>query len=391
MNPFQSNIRKLYIFNFLEGLYFVAGVMIPFFLDWGKISFTQIMILQSLFVFFAFALEVPTGAIADYFGRKTSLILADLAAILAAGVYSSYPNFYIFIAGEFLFALAFSLTSGAAEALVYDSLKELGQEKQSKKIFARVRSCQLAAIMIGAPLGSIIGAYIGLQYAMMLMAVPFSLAFLLAFTLKEPKPEKITRTSYLQTIRSGVSYFRGHRALKALAFDRISIAVLVFMLIWTYQPKLMQLSVPILYFGFIHTAFTGNEILFTNKFELLERLFGGKKGYLFSSAVISGAAFILLGLTSHVAIAISLFVLIAGFGLSREVLFISYMNKHIESKNRATVLSTVSMIERLSMGLLYLAVGPLVRWSLTYALIAIGSLIIIFAIISRVEEAHLID
>ena len=75
----------------------MGGVLVPFFLEWGKISFTQIMILQSFFVFSKFILEIPTGAIADYFGRKTSIIFSALVMSIAVFVYSSYPNFYIFL------------------------------------------------------------------------------------------------------------------------------------------------------------------------------------------------------------------------------------------------------------------------------------------------------
>ena len=86
----------MYVFKFLVSLHFIGGVIVPFFLDWGQISFTQIMILQSFFVFSLFILEIPTGAIADYFGRKTSLMFAAIATTSAALVYSSYPSFYIF-------------------------------------------------------------------------------------------------------------------------------------------------------------------------------------------------------------------------------------------------------------------------------------------------------
>ena len=86
-----------------------------------------------------------------------------------------------------------------------------------------------------------------------------------------------------------------------------------------------------------------------------------------------------------------LLLVIAGFGLSRGVLLENYMNKHIESSLRATVLSTVTMIQTLVMGLMYLVVGILVEWSLRGALISIGAAVIVCALLARTKEEHLID
>ena len=103
---FRSNLWKIYLFEFLTQFNLVSGVLVPFFTDWGNITFTQVMILQSWFMFWIFILEIPTGAFADYIGRKQSLALATLFNIVAVFIYGSIPNFYIFLLGEFLWAIS---------------------------------------------------------------------------------------------------------------------------------------------------------------------------------------------------------------------------------------------------------------------------------------------
>jgi hypothetical protein len=49
------------------------------------------------------------------------------------------------------------------------------------------------------------------------------------------------------------------------------------------------------------------------------------------------------------------------------------------------------MIETLVMGLMYLALGILVEWSLRGALISIGAAVIVCALLARTKEEHLID
>jgi uncharacterized membrane protein len=109
------------------------------------------------------------------------------------------------------------------------------------------------------------------------------------------------------------------------------------------------------------------------------------------SALIAGGAFVLLGINPYPLVAVFLLLVIAGFGLSRAVLLQNYMNKHIESSLRATVISTVSMIYTLVLGLLFLLAGLLVEWSLNGTLIIIGTAIILCALLSRTQEEYLLD
>jgi MFS family permease len=373
---------------------FISGVLVPFYLDWGKVSYTQVMILQSFYVIVVLLLEIPTGAIADYFGRKTSLVLAAISSSIATLVYSSVPNFYVFIVGEFFWALGFSLWSGCDEAMLYDSLKEINLEAKSKTIIGRLRSFEMTAIMIAAPIGSLIAAKIGIRYAMMFVFFPFFSAFLVALTFKEPgikSEEEEEKKKYVEILKSGIKYFKEHEILKILAFERISINVLVFFIIWMYQPLLKKIGVPIIYFGLVHAIMSGIQIPIMNSFDELEKIFGSKRRFLLFSALLPGICFILLGINTNIALAIILICLIAGFGLSRMVLFQSYMNKYIESHNRATVISTISMLSSLVSAIMYPTVGLMVEWSLNYSFIIVGALIIICALFSKVEEEHLID
>jgi len=388
----HSNIPKIYAYKFLVSLHFFGGVLVPFFTDWGGIRYFQVMILQSFFVLSVFLFEVPTGAVADYVGRKVSLILAALLNTIAVWVYASRPDFAVFLCGEFLWALGFALMSGADEALVYDSLKQLNEESRSKVVFGRFRSFELSALMVAAPIGSAIAAYIGLRYTMLFMSAPLFLAVLLALTFEEPATvEKKETQRYLATLMAGVRYCRQHRILRILAFDGISVGSLAFLIIWIYQPLLKELQVPLVYFGLVHAGLAGVQIPFMNQFPRLERAFGSKKGYLLWSALIAGGAFVLLGINPYSLVAVFLLLVIAGFGLSRAVLFQNYMNKHIESSFRATVISTVSMIRTLAMGLLYPLAGLLVEWSLTGTLIIIGAAIILCALLSKTQEEYLLD
>ncbi|MFA6654199.1 MAG: MFS transporter, partial [Candidatus Delongbacteria bacterium] len=73
LNKFESNIPKAYTYDFLKNFMLFSGVLVPFFTQWGGIKFSQIMILQAVFTLGMFLFEIPTGVVADRYGRKTSL------------------------------------------------------------------------------------------------------------------------------------------------------------------------------------------------------------------------------------------------------------------------------------------------------------------------------
>ena len=144
------------------------------------------MSLQSFFTLMILVLEIPCGAIADYISRKVSLILGALSTALAALVYGSFSNIFVFMIGETLFALGNSLISGTGQAFLYDTLKKMGRSDQISKYVARNRSFGLFGITLSAPLGSLIGSILSLNLVMTLMFIPFSIAVIISFSFKEP-------------------------------------------------------------------------------------------------------------------------------------------------------------------------------------------------------------
>jgi len=66
-----------------------------------------------------------------------------------------------------------------------------------------------------------------------------------------------------------------------------------------------------------------------------------------------------------------------------------FINRHIESENRATVISSVSLLERSVTFLLYPLVGLLTDASVDYALWLLGGMCLVFAAATRPGSRHL--
>lgn len=153
----KSTIRTYLVLNlmFNAGVSFIGAVYVVFLTSKGLTIFEAQAV--NAFCFAALTLfEVPTGIFADMFGRKKSFIAACL--LLAAGmfVYSVSGSFSGFVFAEIISALGMTFASGSFQAWFVDTMRHHGHEGSMGKIFA-LRSQLSAAAVIAA---SLIGAFL---------------------------------------------------------------------------------------------------------------------------------------------------------------------------------------------------------------------------------------
>ena len=132
----KNNIIKLYL---LRGfLWFMVSMpIIVLFFQENGLTLMEVMILQSVYSFTIAITEIPSGYIADYFGRKNSLILGTILTFCGYLIFSNFSSFEIFVCAQIIIALGGSLMSGADSALMYDTLLEIEDEKQYTKVEGR--------------------------------------------------------------------------------------------------------------------------------------------------------------------------------------------------------------------------------------------------------------
>lgn len=382
----------MYVFEFCTSMHFVGGVLVPFFTDWGGLTLTQVMIVQSWFMLWIFLLEVPTSTIADKYGRKISVTLGAMFMLAAVVVYTSYPHIAVFLAGEFLWALSGALISGAQTALVYDMLKAAGRETDSKKVFGKIGISFRLAILIAAPIGSVIAMSVGLRETMLFMAFPVACSIVAILLIKEPPDgRKQARKNYRVILLQGIKNFTRSKSLKRLAFNMVSVALVSYGVIWLYQVKLASIGVPIQYFGIVHALIVSSEALVIAAFGRLEKLLRSKRRLLVLSTAVLGGGFLVLAFVNEI-VPVTIAILVAGgFGLSRFTLFDSYFNKHIPSEERATTLSTVSMFRTFGQAAFNPLLGIMMDGSQPCTFVILGTAALILAAFPVVKDDDLID
>ena len=174
MNCFVTTISTRYaaFFQFsrtpLSTITLIWGVNTLFLLNAGLDIF-QVFIANATFTAGSVVFELPTGVVADAWGRRISFLLSViilLATTLAyLAVAASGAGLLAFCAVSVLMGLGFTFYSGAVEAWVVDALIATGFEGQLDHVFARGSMVTGMAMLVGTVGGGLLGTIdLGLPY-----------------------------------------------------------------------------------------------------------------------------------------------------------------------------------------------------------------------------------
>jgi MFS family permease len=108
------------------------------------LSGAQISALFAIWSAVSIVAEVPSGALADRFGRRHALVAAGVLQAAGYVAWTLLPTFAGFALGFVLWGLGGALVSGAQEALLYDGLAAVGAES----CYARVNGWVHATVLL---------------------------------------------------------------------------------------------------------------------------------------------------------------------------------------------------------------------------------------------------
>lgn len=128
--------------------FFIAPVY-PLFLLSRGLDLFQVNVVLAVYLVTVFTFEVPTGAVADRFGRKVSFLLACAIRMVAYGLYAFAEDFGDCLLAEFIDAVGTTLASGALEAWVVDGVRAEGDRRPTDALFARAQVIGRAAMIGG--------------------------------------------------------------------------------------------------------------------------------------------------------------------------------------------------------------------------------------------------
>jgi MFS family permease len=317
--------------------------------DFGEFEYLTLHAIYSGVIAF---LEVPSGYVADVWGRKKALIIGTLFGVFGFSVYSFTGGLLFFLTAEILLGIGQSLISGADSALLYDTLLEKKKENKYIKFEGAITALGnfsevAAALFVSVIVFSTYRTYFQLQSLLALMG------FVAALFLIEPKIHDKKLGGKFKDILDIVRYsFIEHKKLRNLLIYSSVIGFASLSMAWLAQPLLKEIGLKDSNFGFGWAALNLLVGAGSMSAMYISKRFSYAAGLLFIGLPLALTYFIVAG-TMSIYSFIPLAVFFYVRGTAHPVLK-KYINELTTSEKRATVLSLRSLIIRV----FFLLMGP---------------------------------
>ena len=133
----KRNVGLDYVHTFLSNMNMQSSIWVLY-LAYCGMHLAQIGLLEGIYHATSIVCEIPSGAAADLLGRKRCMILSNICIAVSCVIMLFSKSFGCFAVSFVVQALGNNLNSGSEEALVYDSMKCLGQEEHYMGVYGRL-------------------------------------------------------------------------------------------------------------------------------------------------------------------------------------------------------------------------------------------------------------
>ena len=252
----KHNILKMYFLKGVNCFMIVMPIIVIFFQE-NDLTITEIMILQAVYSLTIAMLEIPSGFLADSFGRRNSIFISTVFSFIGYIILSTYVGFNQYLIAEILLGIGASLISGADSALIYDTLLDLNDKNSYTKIegknYAIGNFSEAIAGLLGGYL-AIASISLGLYLPMYIQTFVVMLSIPIAYSLVEPKRTFKIGKSLKSIIIIVQDTLITNKKLKWYIIYSSAIGLTTLSIAWFVQPFLSTIEMPLIYFGIIWAA-----------------------------------------------------------------------------------------------------------------------------------------
>jgi MFS family permease len=333
----------------------IWGINTLFLLDAG-LSIGQAFAANAFFTAGMVLFEIPTGVVADTIGRRTSYLLGTItlfgSTLLYLLLWRIHAPFAAWAVASALLGLGFTFFSGATEAWLVDGLHATGYRGSLDDAFAKGQVANGIAMMVGSIGGGFLAqvSNLGTPYVAraLLLAVTFVVAWRamrdIGFT---PKPRVSVRAEMGGILRASLRHGLGNPPVRWLMLAGPFTAGASVYGFYAAQPYLLQLyghAGSYWIAGLSAGIVAGAQIAGGASASYVARLVKDRVLILVIAIAGSGVVIALIGLVTSFAAALVLLMVWATMFAAMSPVRQAFLNNHIPSAQRATVLSSDNLL-----------------------------------------------
>jgi MFS family permease len=357
VNAASRKVRNVYlVLNLFIWLptALIIGINTLFLLD-GGLSNVEAFAANAFYTIGLAVFELPTGMVADTWGRRTSFLLGAgtqlVGNLLYVGMWYVAAPFWGWALASVLLGLGFTFFSGALDAWLVDSLERTGYEGDLDPIFARSQIINGAAMLVGTIAGGFIAQLTSFGVPYLVRAALQLLSFCVAFAIMKEiafTPSKARLVTQIKDLgRAALTYGLGKRPVRwtlLAAPFYMGTGIYGF---YAAQPYLLQLfgdRQAIGVAGIAAAVIAGTQIAGGFAVPFIRRRFRRRTHILIACALLTVVSLALIGLIQSFYVVVALLVVWAMAYAASIPVRQAYLNSLIPSEQRATVLSFDSMV-----------------------------------------------
>jgi MFS family permease len=329
---------------------FIWGINTLFLLDAG-LNNAEAFAANAFFTAGMVIFEVPTGVLADMWGRRMSYLLGAatllLSTLLYLAMWQAKAPLWGWAIASILIGLGFTFFSGATEAWLVDALAFSGFKESLESVLARGQVIGGAAMLTGSVAGGFIAQVTNLGVPYVLRSALLGLTLVAAFFLMKdlgfsPDRSRGPLEEVRKVVRASLDNGWRNPPVRWLMLAALCAGGVDIFAFYALQPYLLELYGDPHAFGIAGLAaaiVAGTEMIAGLVVPLVRRTFSRRTHALMLASLGGVGCLALMGWTSSFWVAIALLVM---WGLTFSVsvpIRQAYLNGIIPSQQRATVLS----------------------------------------------------
>ncbi len=372
---YTAFLRNYYLSSALYDFIFAYAIYTVLFSIHGLSPF-QISLLLAWWSFTSLLLEVPSGALADYWNRRKLLIIAPLVKSLCLlAWYFADGDFYVYGLGFLFWSIGSTFVSGTSEALLYDHVVYYQKKHAYEKVLGRKKFYFYIGQAVAVSLGGIMAHY-HLEWTLIFSVFPLLLSSFFAFLLHDV-PQIVSTEEFQYVVHIKHAYQEVKQNRKLVSLFVFSFGISIFGSTEEFDQLYYELvHLPLFYFGFFATLyFVVNAVGANYAYTLRTRT-----GIFHTFPIMSAICFLALGLYPNI---FMLGFLLFSYLLASPLrtLTDAKIQHCIQSESRATITSIDALLINLFSILFVLGAGVMSKiWDLEAIYISAGVFLLVFAV-----------
>ena len=339
---YKQNVWKLYAIRFFHNL-IPAYVIERLFWEQRGMTIQMVVYAEIIYAVTIILLEIPTGIIADKWGRKNMIILNAFLGCWGFLIIIFATEFWHFALVLFLAGIGNSACSGSINALLYDSLLLNSEAQFFEKYLGRLNVFDFFAIILAALSGSVMADWFGFEFNYWVSLVGMFVSLCISLILVEPdiKSKTDKPIAIKEYIKTSIHFFSKNQGVCLVLLSGMVTGASLNFIDEFWQIYISRLGIPVIYFGLFSAIMfsarlPGNILAYTLKKRMSYKCLLSGVVFIFAAGLLYLSA--VKGYTSLVVI----FVICIVSGII-EPIASGYLHHRIDSSMRATIDSFQSL------------------------------------------------